>query len=111
MGIPTRAYSLNDSRRAPAPPSRARGLRRGTGLTAIPRLIGGSAYLRASAQPEPPSDPPGIHFSLPGRYLSVENPLPWTEQNIREGGILYTKNCAMCHGDTQDGNGLFSRAW
>lgn len=97
--------------RGPSPYSRVKNIPRATVLVAIPLLVGWNAYVRELAQAEPPVDPPGIHFSLPNKYVSVENPLPWTEQNIREGGILFTKNCAMCHGDAQDGNGLFSRVW
>jgi len=80
-------------------------------LLLVPLLAGWQGYRRMAQEPEPPSDPPGIHFTLPNKYVSIQNPLPWTEENIREGGILYTKNCAMCHGDAQDGNGLFARAW
>jgi mono/diheme cytochrome c family protein len=79
-------------------------------LIAVPLLVGARAFVGATAQPEPPADPPGIHFNLPNEYVALENPLPWTDENIREGGILFTKNCAMCHGDAQDGNGLFARA-
>lgn len=79
-------------------------------LVLIPLVLGWRTYSRAAGVPEPPADPPGIHFSLPDRYVSIENPLPWTEENIREGGILYMTNCAVCHGDAQDGNGLFARA-
>lgn len=93
------------------PPSRAKRFARGALLILLPPAVGAWAYVRASAPPEPPADPPGIHFSLPNKYVGVENPLPWTEENIREGGVLYTRNCAMCHGDAQDGNGLFARAW
>jgi cytochrome c5 len=84
-------------------------------LVLIPLLIGGRAYLGASAEPEPPTDPPGIHFDLPNKYKDLENPLGsfehWKAEDIREGGILYMRNCAMCHGDAQDGNGLFARVW
>ncbi len=80
-------------------------------LVLIPLLAGWRGYVSASAQPNPPGDPPGIHFSLPNKYVAIENPLPWTDENIREGGVLYTKNCAMCHGDALDGDGLFARAW
>ena len=82
-----------------------------TVLAIAPLLAGVFAYARASAPPDPPADPPGIHFSLPNKYVSVENPLPWSEENIREGGIHYTRYCAMCHGDAQDGTGMFARAW
>ena len=80
-------------------------------LVFVPLGLGFRAYVWGSAQPDPPVDPPGVHFSLPNRYLEVKNPLPWTEENIREGGILYIQNCAMCHGDALDGNGIFARAW
>ncbi len=80
-------------------------------LVCLPLGLGWRAFVLGSAQPEPPADPPGVHFSLPQKYLTVENPLPWTEENIREGGILYMQNCAMCHGPALDGNGVFARAF
>lgn len=102
---------LIDFLREPSPPSRTRRAARRATLLLVPLAAGWHGYSRLAARPEPPADPPGIHFNLPDRYMSLQNPLPWTEENIREGGILYTKNCAMCHGDAQDGNGLFARAW
>ncbi|HET7361158.1 MAG TPA: cytochrome c [Salinimicrobium sp.] len=35
----------------------------------------------------------------------LENPLPYTEENLSEGKELYTIYCAICHGDTGDGKG------
>lgn len=90
--------------------SRAQRVGRTAVLVLMPLLVGWRGYVGASAQPEPPADPPAIHFDLPNKYITVENPLPWTPENIRQGGILFTKNCAMCHGDAQDGDGLFARA-
>ena len=92
-------------------PSSTRQLARKTTLVLLPLLLSLWAFDRSSAVPEPPLDPPSIHFSLPNKYVATENPLPWSEENIYEGGVLYTRNCAMCHGDAQDGNGLFARAW
>ncbi|MFQ5722868.1 MAG: c-type cytochrome [Terriglobia bacterium] len=100
-----------DFLRDPTPPSRRKRLARKALLGLVPLLVGWEGYSRTATEPEPPADPPGIHFNLPSQYVPLTNPLPWTEENIREGGILYTKNCAMCHGDAQDGNGLFARAW
>ena len=91
-------------------PSTSRRTARTVVLIVVPLVAGWRGYVSSAAQPDPPADPPGIHFNLPNKYVTIENPLPWTEENIREGGILYTKNCAMCHGDTQDGDGLFARA-
>lgn len=97
--------------REPSAPSRAMRVARRTTLLLVPLLSGWHGYSRMMVEAEPPADPPGIHFTLPNKYISIKNPLPWTEENIREGGILYTQNCAMCHGDAQDGNGVFARAW
>ncbi len=101
---------ISEFLRNPSPRSRLRRLSRRALLVLFPVFMGWRAYASASTPPEPPVDPPGIHFSLPNKYDALENPLPWSEANIREGGILYTKNCAMCHGDAQDGDGLFARA-
>ncbi len=91
-------------------PSTQRRTARAAVLIVVPLVAGWRGYVGSAAQPDPPADPPGIHFDLPNKYVTVENPLPWSEENIREGGILYTQNCAMCHGDAQDGDGLFARA-
>ena len=93
------------------PPGRVKGLSRAAIFAAVPCLAAYYGFASATGGSEPPGDPPAIHFTLPGRYLSVENPHPWTEENIREGGVLYTRNCAPCHGDAQDGEGLFARAF
>ena len=97
--------------REPSALSPARRVARRATLLLVPLLAGWHGYSRMMVEAEPPADPPGIHFTLPNKYISIKNPLPWTEENIREGGILYTQNCAMCHGDAQDGNGMFARAW
>lgn len=94
----------------PSPRSRAQQVARRATLLLVPLLAGWEGYSRMTGKAEPPADPPGIHFSLPTKYNAIANPLPWTEENIREGGVLYTQNCAMCHGDAQDGGGLFARA-
>lgn len=36
----------------------------------------------------------------------LENPLPYTEDNLAEGKALYTIYCAVCHGDKGDGKGI-----
>lgn len=57
---------------------------------------------------EPPMELRTIHPTLPGKYLEVSNPYPWTEENIKRGRDLYVANCSWCHGDRGDGNGLFA---
>lgn len=36
---------------------------------------------------------------------NLENPIPYTEDNLNEGKQLYTIYCAICHGDNGDGKG------
>lgn len=36
----------------------------------------------------------------------LENPLPYTEDNLAAGKQLYTIYCAVCHGDKGDGQGI-----
>ena len=36
----------------------------------------------------------------------LENPLPYTEDNLAAGKALYTIYCAVCHGDKGDGKGI-----
>src|SRR5699024_10853192 len=38
----------------------------------------------------------------------LKNPLPVTEANLASGQKMYTINCAVCHGDKGDGNGILS---
>ncbi|MFQ5791379.1 MAG: c-type cytochrome [Acidobacteriota bacterium] len=100
-----------DFLRDECPPGPLKRLSRAALFAAVPLAAGYQAFSRASKGPDPPADPPGIHFTLPEKYAAIENPYPWTEENIREGGVLYTRNCAPCHGDAQDGEGLFARAF
>lgn len=37
---------------------------------------------------------------------NLENPLPYTEENLNQGEALYTIYCAVCHGDKGDGKGI-----
>ncbi|GAB2764796.1 cytochrome c [Actinomadura fibrosa] len=37
---------------------------------------------------------------------NLENPLPYTEENLQKGEALYTIYCAVCHGDKGDGKGI-----
>lgn len=36
----------------------------------------------------------------------LQNPLPYTEENLNQGKALYTIYCAVCHGDKGDGKGI-----
>ncbi len=39
---------------------------------------------------------------------NLNNPLPYTEENLAEGKALYTIYCALCHGDQGDGQGILT---
>ncbi|PRY04953.1 cbb3-type cytochrome c oxidase subunit III [Pontibacter ummariensis] len=38
--------------------------------------------------------------------VELTNPLPYTEENIKQGKVLYTRFCSPCHGEAGDGQGL-----
>lgn len=38
----------------------------------------------------------------------LTNPLPYTEDNVNKGKQLYTVYCAVCHGDSGDGQGILA---
>lgn len=68
-------------------------------------LVAFLVYDSKRVQLEPPAELRTIHPSLPGKYLDIANPLPWTDDNIRKGRELYVANCSWCHGDRADGRG------
>ncbi len=43
---------------------------------------------------------------VPADQLLVENPLPYTLQNVTQGKNLYVTNCKSCHGDAGKNNAL-----
>jgi mono/diheme cytochrome c family protein len=46
----------------------------------------------------------GTH-DIPAEAEAVENPQPATEQSIVAGATLFAQNCAVCHGETGEGDG------
>lgn len=48
------------------------------------------------------NDPEGFSAAK----TELQNPLPYTEENLNEGKALYTIYCAVCHGDKGDGQGI-----
>lgn len=48
------------------------------------------------------NDPQGFQAAKAG----LKNPVPYTESNLAAGRQLYTIYCAVCHGDTGDGQGV-----
>ena len=46
-----------------------------------------------------------MHQSIPAEYRGQRNPFTQTAEVIREGGALYAKQCAACHGSTGLGDG------
>ncbi len=39
---------------------------------------------------------------------NLNNPVPYTQDNLNEGKQLYTIYCAVCHGDNGDGQGILA---
>ncbi len=46
-----------------------------------------------------------MHGEVPKEYAGLKNPTEFTTANIEEGGKLYQRNCAQCHGKRGMGDG------
>jgi mono/diheme cytochrome c family protein len=54
-------------------------------------------------------------LAIPGSARNRSNPVPWSEEVVREGLAHFADHCAMCHGndgsgDTEMGKGLYPKA-
>lgn len=58
--------------------------------------------LNINAQPKP--------WPVPDEYKNMKNPVAKGEASNKAGMVLYTKNCASCHGKTGLGDGVKARA-
>lgn len=52
-----------------------------------------------------PYDYENTPAGLANAKAGLQNPLPYTQDNLTEGKQLYTIYCAICHGDKGDGKG------
>ena len=50
-----------------------------------------------------PGIPVGMDYEKAGQYL--KNPVPYSENVLKEGEVLYSKFCLPCHGDAGKGDG------
>lgn len=79
--------------------------------TAFPLIAGYYIYDKFAVSYEPEADPPGIHFDLPGPFQPLNNPFKWSPETVKEGSVIFIRNCQPCHGALADGNGWMARAW
>ena len=54
------------------------------------------------------------HMALPNKARALTNPVPRTEENLREARLHFADHCAICHGndgscDTMIGSGLYPK--
>jgi mono/diheme cytochrome c family protein len=54
------------------------------------------------------------HMALPNEARSLTNPVPASDENLREGMLHFADHCAICHGndgscDTMMGSGLYPK--
>jgi mono/diheme cytochrome c family protein len=54
------------------------------------------------------------HMALPNKARALANPVPATEENLREARLHFADHCAICHGndgscDTMMGSGLYPK--
>ena len=48
-------------------------------------------------------------WPVPDEYKNMKNPVEKSEASNKTGMVLYTKNCASCHGKTGLGDGVKAR--
>ena len=48
-------------------------------------------------------------WPVPDEYKNMKNPVVKDDASIKAGMVLYTKNCASCHGKTGLGDGVKAR--
>ncbi|MFQ5343887.1 MAG: c-type cytochrome, partial [Anaerolineae bacterium] len=52
-----------------------------------------------------PEEHMGGHHDVPEEAAAVENPIPATEESVVAGATIFAQNCAVCHGETGEGDG------
>ena len=69
-------------------------------------LLTGSLLIFVSvsilAQPKP--------WVVPANFKTMKNPVAFGDASTKQGQILYTKNCASCHGKAGLGDGVKARS-
>jgi mono/diheme cytochrome c family protein len=106
---------------AKAPPAR-----RVPALLIIPSILGYMTYANFRPSYEPPvglrivHPPPPVTIRAYGKTYDIstlKNPLrrfdrasPEFKSLVKEGGVLYFKNCFFCHGAKLDGGGIYAEA-
>jgi mono/diheme cytochrome c family protein len=54
----------------------------------------------------PPDDHMGgMHSDIPEEAAAVPNPIEANDESIAAGGQIYTTSCAVCHGESGEGDG------
>jgi len=79
-------------------------------LAAVPLVAGWVAWQRVMPGPRVPTVVRLQHPTLPEAYAPMANPFDSpTPDGLREGVVLYQKNCRPCHGAVANGNGPLAR--
>ena len=68
---------------------------------ATPYLLLGLLALPALAQKAP--------WVAPAQDVARPNPVPFSDEALKRGRLLFQRHCAMCHGDKGRGNGPAAR--
>ena len=63
-----------------------------------------AAFLISLTSPDDPAP-----WEVPAKYKNMENPEEANAESVKVGRMLYTKNCASCHGKTGLGDGVKAR--
>ena len=88
-----------------------KGVAAGIALTLLVELIVGFAWVESGRIPANADAAPGaletwmartsLRATMHRKAPSEANPVPLTDQNLRDGVRLYATNCAVCHGSAK----------
>jgi mono/diheme cytochrome c family protein len=68
-------------------------------------LFAAVLFVSMTYQDQNPAEP----WEVPAKYKNMENPVAADAESVKVGRMLYTKNCASCHGRTGLGDGAKAR--
>jgi class 3 adenylate cyclase/mono/diheme cytochrome c family protein len=89
----------------PMEPEKRRGLTKGRAISMSVAML---ALLLASgmAIDKINKNSHASHWLAPITETNQQNPIPLTNESMQKGARIFQKNCATCHGENADGNGV-----
>lgn len=66
---------------------------------------GEDEHMEAAGMHSPEQHMAGMHHDVPAEAAAIPNPIAATAESLAIGKQLFATNCAVCHGETGEGDG------